>query len=170
MGQLATQTLILPRREIIAAQANTRVLVDADACPVIHETVKIATVRGFQVMLVGNDTQNLGRFANSEDVTLIEVPTARDSADFALALEVLSGDVVVTDDIGLASIVLSRGGRAISPRGHRFNSKTIDFELDLRHQGQRIRRSGKRTKGPSPFTSEDRTKFVRLLKRLLAET
>jgi len=145
------------------------VLIDGDACPVLREAVKIASIRGFPVVLVGNDTQNLGRFAPLNGVSTIEVPTGRDSADFALVTRVSPDDVVITDDIGLASMVLGRKARVISCRGHEFNNKTIDYDLHFRHLGQKIRRSGGRTKGPAPFTAEDREKFVVVLKHILSE-
>ena len=144
-------------------------LIDGDACPVLREAVKIASIRGFPVVLVGNDTQNLGRFAPLNGVSTIEVPTGRDSADFALVTRVSPDDVVITDDIGLASMVLGRKARVISCRGHEFNNKTIDYDLHFRHLGQKIRRSGGRTKGPAPFTAGDREKFVVVLKHILSE-
>ncbi len=132
--------------------------------------VKIAPIRGFQVVLVGNDTQNLARYAHLEGVSLIEVPAGQDSADFALARQVSAGDIVITDDIGLASIVLGHGARALNARGHEYNAKTIDFELHFRHVKQKIRRSGGRTKGPPAFTAQDRRRFVTVLKRILKES
>ncbi len=148
---------------------NIRVLIDADACPVLKEAARIASIRGFPVVLVGNDTQNLSRLASPNSVSIIEVPTGRDSADFALVSQVSPDDVVITDDIGLASIVLGRKARVISCRGHEFNNKTIDYELHFRHVGNKIRRSGGKTKGPAPFTAEDREKFVGVLKHILSE-
>jgi len=149
---------------------KTRVFIDADACPVLNEAVRIATIRGFEVVLAGNDTQNLKRFADTDGVSIIEVPVGRDSADFALALEVSPSDIVVTDDIGLASIALGRSARVLTSRGYEYNTQTIDFELHLRHEGQKIRRSGGRTKGPKGFTPDDRTRFVDVLKTALKHT
>ncbi len=135
----------------------------------LNQAVRIATIRGSKVVLAGNDTQNLKRFADTPDVSIIEVPVGRDSADFALALQVSQGDIVITDDIGLASIVLGKRARVISSRGYEYNVQTIDFELHLRHEGQKIRRSGGRTKGPKGFTTDDRRRFADLLKTVLKD-
>jgi uncharacterized protein YaiI (UPF0178 family) len=119
------------------------------------------------VVLVGNDTQNLHRFDEAEDLSVVEVSVGRDSADFIIAMDVAPGDIVVTDDIGLACMVLGRNARAVSSRGYLYDPKRIDFDLHLRHVGQKTRRSGGKTKGPPAFTSEDRKNFASVLKRLI---
>ena len=99
----------------------------------------------------------------------MQVPSGRDSADFAMVPLLAPGDIVVTADIGLAAMALSRGCRALSPRGRRYYPATIDAELALRHAEQRHRRAGGRTTGPSPFLDEDRQHFRDVLTRLLSE-
>ena len=79
------------------------------------------------------------------------------------------GDVVVTQDIGLASMVLGRGAQAIGVRGHVYSPLTIDAALFVRHEEKKVRRAGGRTKGPDPFCDEDRERFVRNLERLLRQ-
>lgn len=143
--------------------------IDADACPVLNEAINIASRRKFEVVLVGNETQNLQRFAGCAHITIIEVPTGLDSADFALAKKVSPLDIVVTDDIGLASIVLSRGARVVNTRGREYNEATIYFELHMRHVGKKIRRSGGRTRGPSVYTRDNRKAFITTLKRILQQ-
>ena len=79
------------------------------------------------------------------------------------------GDVVVTQDLGLAAMALGRGAQAMSPRGRRHSAATIDMELEFRHAEQVHRRAGGRTKGPSKFEDEDRKHFVEVLERVLDE-
>lgn len=155
--------------EIITSSRDIGVFIDADACPVLKEAIGIATRRGFRVVLIGNDTQNLQRFSDTEGLSVLEVSVGRDAADFAIVTRTNPNDIVVTDDIGLASMVLGKGAVAISSRGRKYDSSKIDFELHFRHVEKKIRRSGGKTKGPSLFTGEDRKRFISVLKKLLDE-
>ena len=77
--------------------------------------------------------------------------------------------MVVTQDIGLASMVLGRGAAAIGVRGHIYNKATIDMQLFIRHEEKKVRRAGGRTQGPTAFTDDDRERFQRNLAQLLRE-
>jgi len=147
----------------------TALYVDADACPVIRDTLAIARRHKACAVLVANAAQNLARYADRPGVECVEVSGGRDAADFAIVERLTSDDVVVTGDIGLAAMVLGKGARAISPRGRVFSPATIDMELAVRHAEQRHRRTGGRTRGPAPFESEDRERFRGSLERLLGE-
>ena len=102
-------------------------------------------------------------------VDTIQVGVGADSADFAIVSAITPADVVVTQDIGLADIVLGRGARAIGVRGRVYNPLTIDSMMFIRHEGKKDRRAGGRTKGPAAFTQEDRERFSRNLSQLLRE-
>ncbi len=145
------------------------VFIDADACPVTRDAFNIARSRSIRIVLVANATQNFDRYAGRPGVECVQVSGGRDAADFAIVEMLAEGDIVVTQDIGLAAMVLGRGARAISPRGRRFDPATIDLELEFRHVEQRHRRSGGRTRGPSTFEEEDRERFIDVLKRLVSE-
>jgi uncharacterized protein YaiI (UPF0178 family) len=147
----------------------TTVYVDADACPVTREAISIAHSRGVPVRLVANTTQNLARFAGRPGVEMIHVSGGRDAADFAIVQELDPRDVVVTQDIGLASMALGRGALAVSPRGHTFSVVTIDAELHVRHAEQRHRRAGGRTGGPPAMVEEDRARFRAAFSRALSQ-
>ena len=120
------------------------------------------------MVLVANATQNLSRYAGKPGVECIEVSGGRDAADFVIVEQLSPGDVVVTQDIGLAAMVLGRDAEAISPRGRRFLKATIDLEMEFRHAEQKHRRGGGRTKGPAPFEDEDREHFRDVLERVLS--
>lgn len=90
-------------------------------------------------------------------------PVTRESIDCARR----AGDVVVTQDIGLASMVLGRDAAAIGVRGRVYDKATIDMQLFIRHEEKKVRRAGGRTRGPAAFTSEDRARFKRSLTELL---
>ena len=145
------------------------VFVDADACPVTRDAIELARARSLSVVLVANSSQNLSRYAKRPNVEVMQVASGPDSADYAMVPRLSQGDVVVTQDIGLASMALARGARALSPRGRVFMAATIDAELALRHAEQRHRRAGGRTGGPTPFRQEDREHFREVFRRLLAD-
>lgn len=146
----------------------TTLFIDADACPVTREALTIARRRKVPAVLVANATQNLSRYAGRPGVEAVEVSGGRDAADFAIVERLSAGDVVVTQDIGLAAMVLGRGAAAISPRGRRYSIATIDMELAVRHAEQRHRRAGGRTRGPSAFEEEDRERFAAVLESVLS--
>ena len=145
----------------------TLLYVDADACPVTRDAIAIGRARGIKVVLVGNETQNLARHLGRSGVEAVQMGAGRDAADFAIVERLASDDVVITQDSGLAAMVLGKGARAISPRGRVFSLATIDAELAVRHAEQRHRRAGGRTRGPALFEDEDREHFRDSLQRLL---
>lgn len=158
----------------------TTLFVDADACPVTREALDCARKANIPCVIAGNSTQNLMRHVRHSDPTQppadggfwvrkLQVGIDADSADFAIVCELSPEDVVVTQDIGLASIVLGRGARAIGVRGRVYDPLTIDSMMFIRHEEKKVRRAGGRTKGPSAFTSEDRKRFVRNLRSLVQE-
>ncbi|KAF0208656.1 MAG: hypothetical protein FD171_297 [Actinobacteria bacterium] len=143
--------------------------IDADACPVTREAISIARSHGMQVVLVANGTQNFERHTSRSGVEGVQVSGGRDAADFAIIERLGPDDVVVTQDTGLAAMVLGRGAGAIGPRGRIFHLATIDAEMEVRHAEQKLRRAGGRTGGPSKFTDEDREHFVERLERLITQ-
>jgi uncharacterized protein len=147
----------------------TKLFIDADACPVTREAISAARELGLPVVLVANGTQNLERYTRKAGVEAIQVSSGADAADFAVIERLEPNDVVVTQDIGLAAMVLGRGAAALSPRGHVFYPATIDAELYVRHEEKKVRRAGGRHGGPRPFTDEDREHFSASIARLLRE-
>ncbi len=167
------------------AARPANLLIDADACPVTREALAEARRAGTHTVIAGNTTQNLERHVRPDDprtpcdarrrpdgtpgfwVETLTASVGADSADFAIVERLRPGDVVVTQDIGLAGMCLGRGASAIGVRGRIYDRATIDAQLLIRHEEKRERRRGGRTKGPSAFTEQDRRRFVRNLRRLL---
>ena len=112
----------------------------------------------------GRDATHPGFWADTLDVSC-----GSDSADFAIVERLQPNDVVVTQDIGLASMVLGRGAAAIGVRGYVYSKATIDMQLFIRHEEKKVRRAGGRTQGPAAFTDDDRERFRRNLAQLLNE-
>lgn len=144
---------------------NPQILVDADACPVVDETIAVAKRFGVPVTLI-TDTAHWMQREGAETIT---VEKGSDSADFRLVNMVRKGDVVVTQDYGLAAMALSKGAYILNQNGSRYTNENIDGLLMSRHIGKKIRRAGGRTKGPSKRTKEQDERFVSALEALLQQ-
>jgi len=147
----------------------TTVFVDADACPVTRDAIELARKNGLPVVLVANSNVSFARYEGRSGVETLTVGTGPDAADFAIVERLEPGDIVVTQDIGLAAMVLGRGAAALSPRGRVFYLATIDAELAVRHAQAKLRRAGGRHGGPSAFEDEDREHFRDRFEMLIRE-
>lgn len=141
------------------------IFVDADACPVVDETITVAKEFGLPVTLITDTAHVMQR----EGATTITVEKGSDSADFRLVNLVQKGDVVITQDYGLAAMALAKGAHILNQNGSRYTNENIDGLLMSRHIGKKIRRAGGRTKGPSKRTKEQDERFVFALNALLRE-
>lgn len=142
-----------------------QIIVDADACPVKREIVETAELYGAKVTMVASYDHRLA--SESDAVTVVQVDRSGQSADLYIANCISRGDIVVTQDFGLATIGLAKGAVALSNRGQIYTDETIDFLLDRRHSQAKRRRRGIYGKGPRPFTVEDRNAFLQTLTKVL---
>ena len=140
-------------------------MVDEDACPVVDLTVREAKARNIPVTLI-TDTAHV---LNRTDAEVITVEKGSDSADFKLVNLVQKGDLVVTQDYGLAAMVLAKGGRALNQNGMIYSEQNMDTLLFTRHIAKKVRMAGGRTKGPHKRTKEQDEDFLRTLQRMLEE-
>lgn len=138
------------------------VLVDADACPVKDIIVREAKRRSIPVtMLI--DTSHVLRDAYA---TVVTVEKGRDSADFKLVTLCHAGDIVVTQDYGVAAMALGKGARCINQNGLLFTNSNIDTLLYTRHENRKARQHGRYTPIPKRTTADDSafcTAFTALL-------
>ncbi|MCQ4086137.1 YaiI/YqxD family protein [Saccharibacillus sp. JS10] len=141
-----------------------RVLVDADACPVKNE-IKIAA-KQFDVLVILVSSYDHA-LREEEGIQVVKVDRGKESADLYIVNHLRAGDVVVTQDYGLAALVLAKRAYALSERGVIYDADNIEFLLDRRHTSAKIRRGGGRTKGPKKFTTEDRDTFSEKFLKLL---
>ena len=141
-----------------------RVLVDADACPVRREIARATDRHGVEALFFANSSQEAAASSNRRTVCVADRP---DAADFAIATLCRGGDIVVTDDIGLAALAAGKGARAISSRGRLFRPDALPLLLEERHRARKVRRAGGRTRGPRALTLQDRARFTRALEQLL---
>lgn len=142
------------------------IFVDADASPVQKEVIEIGKRNNLHVYLV----KSYAHFSNEplpEHVTVIYVDHGRDMADFAIVERINKNDIVITQDYGLASLCLAKRCHVLHHKGFVFTEKNIDQLLASRYESAKARRSGLRTKGPKPFTNEEREKFIVTLQRMI---
>jgi uncharacterized protein YaiI (UPF0178 family) len=93
-----------------------------------------------------------------------------DSVDFALVNRVETGDIVITQDYGLASMCLARKARILHQDGWEYTEDNIQALLFQRHESRKLRASGGRTKGPSKRTADQDRSFSVALQKLLQQT
>ena len=142
-----------------------RIIIDADACPVTKIATDIAKSRKLEVIYVF-DTSHV--FEDSY-ATCIIVDKGRDNADLVLANLCCEGDVVITQDYGLASMVLAKKAKCINQSGLIYTEFNIDSLLAVRHMNfnERRKNSKHHIKGPKKRTTEDDMKFIRAFIALL---
>lgn len=144
-----------------------RIIVDADACPVIGIVERIAKREGLPVILVC-DTAHIFQSEYSQVVT---VEKGADSADFKIVTLAEKGDIVVTQDYGVASMCLGKGVFPIHQSGKWYTLENIDQMMFERHIAKEVRRKSKKNhlKGPRKRTREDDEHFEESLKKLIGK-
>ena len=142
-----------------------RILVDADACPVVRITEQVAEEMGIQVTLLC-DTNHVLQSDYSEVIT---VGAGADAVDFKLVSICQRGDLVVTQDYGVAAMILGKGAYGIHQSGKWYTNENIDQMLMERHMAKKARNTKKKhhLKGPAKRTEEDDQRFEESLRRLI---
>jgi len=141
-----------------------KIYLDADGSPWRDLVIERARWHGVTVVVVADYNHSLPQ---GNGIERVMVDDGRDAADFAIVNRVEEGDLVITQDVGLASLVLPKGAAVISPRGYEFRADAIERQLAERWAGQRIRRGGGRTQGPKPLSADDCDRFLALLEQRL---
>ena len=142
------------------------IYIDADACPVTRIAEDIARKHGIPVMLLCDTNHVL----TSDYSTVKVIGAGADAVDFALINLCRRGDIVITQDYGVAALALGKGARAIHQSGKWFTNDNIDGLLMDRHLAKKARRSGKHhLKGPAKRTEEDDKRFTESFERLIQE-
>jgi uncharacterized protein YaiI (UPF0178 family) len=141
-----------------------KIIVDADACPVKEIIISLGIERNVPVEMVASFNHQIN---GGPGVRVIITDTGPDAADYIIANRVEAGDIVVTQDFGLAALVLGKKGKALSPRGLIFTGENINGLLMQRYVSAKVRRGGGKTKGPASFTEKDRDNFLKSLLKLI---
>jgi uncharacterized protein YaiI (UPF0178 family) len=140
-----------------------RILIDADGCPVVDICVGLAKKYGVECVILC-DTAHVFEKAGAATLTFSK---GADSVDFALVNMVRPGDIVVTQDYGLAAMCLARGAVPVSQDGMIYSDGNIDALLLARHTARKIRNAGGRLRGPSKRSPEQDRAFEEALGSLL---
>lgn len=142
-----------------------KILVDADACPVVRTVEKIAKKHGIEVILLC-DTNHVLRSDYSE---IKIIGAGADAVDFALVGICQKGDIVVTQDYGVAAMILGKGAHGIHQSGRWYTNENIDQMLMERHLAKKARlaKSKHHLKGPTKRTEGDDLHFSSSLERLI---
>ena len=125
-----------------------KILIDADGCPVVDSTLACARQKGIEVLLICDTAHYFER----EGAKTITVSKGADSADFRLVNLIEKGDLVITQDYGLAAMALAKQAVVLNQDGMRYTADNIDALLLARHTARKIRRGGGRLKGPAKRT------------------
>ncbi|MCC8023680.1 MAG: DUF188 domain-containing protein [Clostridiales bacterium] len=141
--------------------------IDADGCPVVKPAVQAAKRHKIACKLVCDTAHEF--HLRREGVEVIVVSTGKDSVDYAIVNAVRAGDIVVTQDYGLAAMVLSKRALPITQNGLVIHDGNLDALLAQRHMAQKARRSGQRMRGPSKRTVQEDQVFARNLEQLILE-
>lgn len=141
-----------------------KIIIDADACPktVLSACIAIGEQRNIEVATVANFNHMV------QSPHHIIVGDSSQEADMMIANMAKAGDVVVTQDWGLAALIVGKGAFCLSPSGREYRQETMDFLLEERAVKAKLRRSGKQTKGPKKRAAEEDMYFIRQLERIIS--
>lgn len=140
-----------------------RILVDADACPGKHMIEKAASENNIDVIMYCDINHRLS--SSYSDIKYVE--SGFQNVDMIIVNEVKKGDIVISQDYGLAALVLGKKAYAISPKGYIYDNDNIDRLLFERHVSGKIRRSGGKTFNPKKRMEEDDKRLYKNLMFLI---
>lgn len=145
----------------------TQIFVDADACPVKDEVLRVAERHGLITTFVSN-----GGLRPSRDpmVKNIVVSKGADAADDWIVDNARPGDIAVTSDIPLAARLVEGGVHALSPSGRPFTPETIGMAVAMRDLGKHLRETGESKGYNAAFSARDRSAFLSALDQAVRRT
>jgi uncharacterized protein len=142
------------------------IFVDADACPVKNEVVKVAARYNLPVSIVSNQGMRPMRLAHVKNVI---VGQEFDAADNWIAQHCGKDDIVVTSDILLAGRCMAKTAKALSPTGHIFTEQNIGAAKATRELNTHLRETGESNGFNKSFSPKDRSQFLQSLDRLIQQ-
>lgn len=144
-----------------------QIFVDADACPVVHIVEKIARKYNVDVTLLCDTNHTL----SSDYSEIIVVGAGADAVDYKLISICHKGDIVVSQDYGVAAMALGKGAYAIHQSGKWYTDDNIDQMLLERHLSKKARRSSSKNhiRGPQKRTEEDDNRFLESFEKLVCK-
>ena len=142
-----------------------KVLIDADACPVVDIAVRLCNKYHITCILLCDTAHVMQR--NGAETLVFD--KGADSVDFALVNRVDNGDIVITQDYGLASMCLTKTTHVLHQDGWSYTPDNIEALLFQRHASREYRAAGGRIKGPSKRKPEQNNAFCQALETLLQQ-
>lgn len=139
------------------------VRIDADGCPVVREAAQIANEAQVPCTVYCDTAHEF----TLPGVRTVIVSKGADSADFTLCGDCVPGDIVVTQDYGLAALCLTRGCRVLNQDGREYTQENIDSLLFFRAYARKVRESGGRLKGPRKRQHSQTEAFQKALRAFL---
>ncbi len=143
-----------------------KILIDADGCPVVDITIDIAKTFQIQVVIFCDTAHSIEK----EGALTKIIAKGADAVDFVLVNEVKAGDIIITQDYGLAAMVLSKKGYPINQNGLIYTEDNIDQLLFTRHVAKKVRSHGGRIKGPKKREKENDEAFKKSLIQLILKS
>lgn len=140
-----------------------KVLIDADGCPVVDRAVSLCRQYAIPCLLLCDTAHEFYR----DGAETLVFDKGADSVDYALVNRVLAGDVVITQDYGLASMCLAKSARVLHQDGWEYTSDNIDALLLVRHESRKHRAAGGRFKGPKKRDPSQNDRFALAFEKLL---
>lgn len=144
-----------------------KILIDADACPVVKIATDVAKEKGIRLLIFCDTHHRM----TSEYGEVVVVGAGADAVDFALISKAEVGDIVITQDYGVAAMALGKKVYAIHQSGKQYTNENIDQMLFERHLSKKARRSNKHYhgKGPKKRTPEDDIRFELSFRKILEQ-
>ncbi|EIT85205.1 hypothetical protein A374_10695 [Fictibacillus macauensis ZFHKF-1] len=143
-----------------------KVWVDGDACPGPIKRAIIEQCR--EMSLLVSFVISYAHFTEPEQgIEWVVVDSEAEAVDLYVMNHSASGDVAVTQDYGLASILMKKGVTVIHPRGYMYSEEEMDRLLFERYLSGKERRAGHRTKGPAKFLTSDVERFCKQFKKIV---
>lgn len=140
-----------------------RIIVDADACPGKDIIESLGKEHGLEIIMYCD----INHVLNSSYSTIKYMDSGFQSVDMAVANEAKEKDIVVTQDFGVAAMVLGKKCFAISPKGYIYDNNNIDKLLFERHISAKVRRAGGKTSNAKKRNKEDDERLYRNLLKLI---
>ena len=140
-----------------------KLLIDADGCPVVDIAIRLCKQWALPCLVLCDTAHEFHR----DGAETLVFDKGADSIDYALVNRVLPGDIVVTQDYGLASMCLARKARVLHQDGWEYTLDNIDALLLVRHDSRKHRAAGNRMKGPKKRTTQQDNAFSQALSKLI---
>ncbi len=141
-----------------------KIYIDADACPVKDEAIRVAERHGILVVMVADGGLRPSRNPLVQNHIVAQ---GADAADNWIAENIGDSDICVTSDIPLAKRCLENGAAALKPNGKEFDETNIGMALAMRDLNQHIRESQQTQTFNASFNKTDRSNFLQALDRLI---